>query len=158
MTTLVIGVDPGLTTGLCAIECYGDGLHSDPVAVQVAGSRGVLPIVRALDNGGPELILAVEQFVVGPRAARSATPAGGAVARALIDALTEYAGRELLGLQLRTAAAVKPWATDKRLHAAGLADACKGMPHARDAARHALFAAVHTGLLRDPLAGKAVGE
>jgi hypothetical protein len=56
---------------------------------------------------------------------------------------------------LRNASLVKTWATDKRLAAAGLLDATKGMQHARDASRHALYAAVHTGMARDPLSTKA---
>jgi hypothetical protein len=58
----------------------------------------------------------------------------------------------------RAAALVKPWATDKRLHAAGLLDATKGMQHARDASRQALYAAVHMGVTPDPLSRKAVAR
>jgi hypothetical protein len=50
---------------------------------------------------------------------------------------------------------VKPWATDERLAAAGLLDPTKGMRHARDAARHALFCAVRDFGLPDPLSAKA---
>jgi hypothetical protein len=50
---------------------------------------------------------------------------------------------------------VKPWAVDKRLHAAGLLDMTAGMRHARDAARHALFCAVKDYGLPDPLSSKA---
>jgi hypothetical protein len=55
---------------------------------------------------------------------------------------------------LRAAALVKPWATDRRLTAAGLLDPTAGMGHARDAARHALYAAVHLQLTTDPLSKK----
>jgi hypothetical protein len=51
----------------------------------------------------------------------------------------------------RPAAAVKPRATDTRLDRAGLLAPTRGMPHARSAARHALYAAVPAGLLADPL-------
>jgi hypothetical protein len=50
---------------------------------------------------------------------------------------------------------VKPWATDERLEAAGLLDLTKGMRHARDAARHALFTAVKDGGVPDPLSKHA---
>jgi hypothetical protein len=50
---------------------------------------------------------------------------------------------------------VKPWATDTRLAAAGLMEPTTGMRHARDAARHALFAAVKTYGLPDPLSARA---
>lgn len=53
---------------------------------------------------------------------------------------------------VRPPALVKPWATDRRLEAAGLMSATAGMPaHARDAARHCLYAACHDLGLRDPL-------
>ena len=163
MTALVVGVDPGQTTGLFAVELYGTGprgdLYSEPIAAQVAGP-GVLPILGALLDrcGDARLIVAVETFVVGPRAARSSTAGAGALARALVAEILALARTRGADIAARPAAAVKPWATDKRLAAAGWADACKGMGHARDAARHALFTAVHAGLLRDPLSAKAVGE
>src|SRR5690606_15573006 len=96
-------------------------------------------------------ILAVEKFVVGRRAARSATAKAGEITRNLIgelQALDEAA-------HLRPATQVKAWATDKRLEAAGLLDKTKGMPHARDAARRELYAAVHGGGWRAPLSKKA---
>jgi hypothetical protein len=55
----------------------------------------------------------------------------------------------------RPAAHVKPWATDERLEAAGLLEATKGMRHARDAARHALFAACKDGGIPDPLSKRS---
>jgi hypothetical protein len=54
----------------------------------------------------------------------------------------------------RTAALVKPWATDKRLVAAGLLDITRGLPHARDGARHALFSAHHDSGAPDPLSSR----
>lgn len=165
MSAYVIGVDPGLTTGVFAVEWFTGntpGLRSDPVAVQVHGSEGVIPFVQTMvaHRPGTDIILAVEQFVVGGRAGRSATPHAGRIARALITELQTLALHLVddrdCSLFTRTAALVKPWATDKRLDAAGLLDATKGMGHARDAARHALYAAVHMGLTADPLSKAAV--
>jgi hypothetical protein len=155
----VVGVDPGLTTGVFAVEWFDGehaGLRSDPIAVQVHGSEGVITIVSALLARRPlaEHVLAVEQFVVGARASRSSSAHAGRVTRALISELGEL-GADVF---TRSAAMVKPWATDQRLHAAGLLLATKGMGHARDASRHALYAAVHMGAAQDPLSKKAVSR
>lgn len=147
----VIGVDPGGTTGLCRIDADG---YRAPVLDQVAPDE-VLGAVEALVGAQDpaEVLLAVEQFVVGRRAARSATPAGGRVARELIGALhLEFVGRGAR-VVLRSASVVKPWAIDRRLKAAGLY--LPGKPHARDAARHALFAAVADCGLPDPLSNRS---
>jgi hypothetical protein len=155
---LVIGVDPGLTTGVFAVP-YIEGIAgAEPVAVQVLGAEGVVPIVRALvQRSELDAMLAVEAFVVGPRASRSSSAHAGRVTRALIRQLDDLAhiGPPRVAFASRPAAAVKPWATDKRLEAAGLLEHTTGMHHARDAARHALFAAVHEGITRDPLSSKA---
>jgi hypothetical protein len=157
---LVVGVDPGLTTGVFAVEFFDGGdrrdRRSDPIAVQIHGSEGVLSVVSTLLARSPlsDKVLAVEQFVVGARAARSSSAHAGRVTRALISELGELEEPVFT----RTAALVKPWATDKRLHAAGLLDATKGMQHSRDASRHALYAAVHMGVTVDPLSKKAAAQ
>jgi hypothetical protein len=159
MGALVIGVDPGLTTGVFAVESttrIGGGRRGDPIAMQIHGSEGVIPTMQTILARKPEheQVLAVEQFVVSNRAARSSTPEAGRVTRALIAELGD------LGVHvfLRNASLVKTWATDKRLEAAGLLDATKGMGHARDASRHALYAAVHCGITTDPLSPKAAAR
>lgn len=154
---LVIGVDPGLTTGVCALTYAADGKRNgEPIALQIHGSEGVLPVVAALLARKPLLdhVLAVEQFVVGGRAARSSSAHAGRVTRALIAELAEL-GADVF---TRAAVVVKPWATDRRLEAAGLLDPTKGMQHARDAARHALYAAVRMNVTPDPLSRKAAAK
>lgn len=153
----VIGVDPGLTTGVFAIGYGADLLvRGEPIALQVHGSEGVIPIIQALLARRPlaEPLLAVEQFVVGGRAARSSSAHAGRVTRALIAELHDI-GQQVF---IRNASLVKTWATDKRLAAAGLIDTTKGMSHARDASRHALYAAVHCGVTGDPLSPKAIAR
>ncbi|MHA6626903.1 HNH endonuclease [Pseudonocardia sichuanensis] len=146
----VIGADPGLTTGLARIDLDD---WREPALDQVTPCD-VLPAVEALIGAQDptEVLLAVEQFVVGPRASRSSTPQGGRVARELINALQfEFLDRGVR-VVLRSASQVKPWATDVRLRAAGLY--LPGKPHARDAGRHALFAAVSDCGLPDPLSNR----
>ena len=158
MTWLVIGVDPGPTPGIVALQ--PTQAHRVAASVIQCDRDSAVLVIRGLLSAEPgcrRLIVAVERFVVGYRAARSRTPTAGATTRDLIGALHE-ATNGLAQMQQRPAAAVKPWATDARLAAAGLLDATKGMPHARDAARHALFAAVHAHLMPDPLSKRARRE
>jgi hypothetical protein len=150
----VIGIDPGPTPGIVRLLLLRTDRTAllDAQALQV--TPGVLP--ETLDGlaGRMRLATALERFVVGRRAARSATPAAGARTRDMIGQVTAWAG-EHGALHLRSAAEVKPWATDARLDAAGLLELTKGMRHARDAARHALFCAVKDYGLPDPLSRKA---
>lgn len=159
MSVLVVGVDPGLTTGIFAATYAGAGeymLATNLIAVQVHGHHGVVPLVIALLDRdlNAEPLLAVEQFVVGPRASRSSSANAGKVTRALIGQLTALHAT----IALRPAATVKTWATDTRLEAAGLLASCAQMSHARDAARHNLYAAVHAGIVRDPLSPRSVAR
>lgn len=169
MSTLVVGIDPGLTTGLFAIKYPGDCdlpaghavecRSNGPIAAQIHGSEGVVPFVETLlARNAAERLIAIEQFVVGARAARSSSAHAGRVTRALVTEVSRLANDLCVDVFTRSAAMVKPWATDKRLDAAGLLQHCTGMGHARDAARHALYAAVHCGLLADPLSRKAAAR
>jgi hypothetical protein len=120
-------------------------------------------LAALLDYAGPTrepIVVAIEKFVVRRRAAASSTAAAGATTRDLVGQLEATAldvrrRTAEVRVVLRSAAEVKPWATDTRLEAAGLLSACTGMRHARDAARHALFAAVKDAGAPDPLSRKA---
>ena len=148
----VIGVDPGPVTGIALLGRLGR------IEVAQCTPGAVLAVIAALIGEVPDaqvVIVAVERFVVGPRAARSSTPAAGRVTRGVIEEIAREfkacnapAGTRLVE---RSAAEVKPWATDRRLDAAGLLALTKGMTHARDAARHALFAAISDCGVPDPL-------
>lgn len=149
---LVIGVDPGVTAGIVALP-YVSGNALTPMVVQCDHASARF-FVEAITNAhSPEYVvrLAVEAFVVGTRATRSTHAQAGKITRALIAQLTGLFDTALSW----PAATVKPWATDHRLYAAGLIVPTAGMNHARDAARHALYAAVHQGLTVDPLSAKA---
>lgn len=144
--TLTIGVDPGPTPGICALPGVG------PVGLLQCDSASCVPLVRALIEawGADRIVVAVEQWAMGPisRTARSA----GKVTRDLIGELGTLADTyDEVGVILRTAAQVKPWATDARLDAAGLLARTAGLPHARDAARHALFSTCRDSSAPDPL-------
>jgi hypothetical protein len=110
------------------------------------------PLLRGLY--ADELVIAVERFVVGPRAARSTTAEAGAVTREVVAQVRDWARDKGLTCHQRSAAEVKPWASDERLTSAGIW-VPRGMRHAKDAARHALYCAVKDYGLSDPLSRRA---
>lgn len=145
MTRLIIGVDPGVTTGVGVLDV--DTLHWEILQL----SPGVvLPVLSALAPTGELLAVAVEKFVVGPRAGRSSSPQAGQTTRSLVGSVSALG--QALGARVvaRPAVEVKRWATKQRLVAAGVPQPA-GMGHALDGCRHALFEAVFSGLLPDPL-------
>lgn len=154
MKTLVIGVDPGPTPGIVVLGLEDGRNLVDPSVFQCDPASGLWVVTESLASSTVAWdlkVLQVERFVVSNRAARSSSPAAGRITRDLIGQLQgigELAGARVL---VRSAAEVKPWATDTRLDAAGLLAGTKGMPHARDAARHALFASVRDAGAPDPL-------
>lgn len=149
MTPLIVGVDPGQTTGIALFD--PDALTWDFIQ---CSPGAVLWIVESAIERGARLI-AVERFVVGPRASRSSSSKAGQITRDLIGALAALgeAGPSDLQIKLRPAAEVKPWATDKRLIAVGMTVSHK-MRDAADAARQALFAAVKDCGVPDPLSNR----
>jgi hypothetical protein len=159
----IVGIDPGPIAGVVRLQVEQQG--------NVGGLGGArLVDVQALQVT-PELLtcvldgitqdghytIALERFVTSFRAGRSATPGGGLATRSLIGEVEAWARLGNTRVQTRPAADVKPWATDERLDAAGLLEPTKGMRHARDAARHALYCAVRDYGLPDPLS-KAAGR
>lgn len=157
---IVIGVDPGPIPGFVRLDIateLGHGTLRDIAVLQASRSLAWWAFEMLARPSEPlqldhaHVLAAMETFVVGPRAARSSTAHAGLQTREMVADLTERAGQ--LGVQIlrRPAGQVKPWADDRRLGNAGILDACKGMRHARDAGRHALFAAVAGGYLPDPL-------
>lgn len=159
MIYVVLGVDPGPTPGIVRLLFWDrvQALVGEPVAEIVQCTAGALvPVLNALnDVPMSTTALAYEAFVVGHRAARSRTPAAGKATRDMIRDLAYWAGHHDIPSHTYRATDVKPWATDARLQAAGLLEMTKGMRHARDGARHALFTAVKHYGLPDPLSGRA---
>lgn len=151
----VVGVDPGPTPGV-AVRSVVAGLAEVQSAVFQCDRESVHWLVAKLLGAAPvgaRRVLAVERYVVGMRSANLRGAAASGVTRDMVGALTAL-GRDLPGVLVvqRSAGEVMPWASDRRLTAANLLAVTKGMPHARAASRHALFAAVHDARLPDPLA------
>ena len=131
--TQVMGIDPGPKPGVALL--------------QIAGSV-VVHAGRLRPDQVPDLIPAVElvsteRFVLGRGTARK-TKAGSLETLAYIEQVRAWAHAAGVRLVEYPAGVVKPWATDDRLRAFG----CYVTgDHDRDAARHALFAAVRSNLL-----------
>lgn len=139
----VIGVDPGPTTGIAVLD-IGDYSHA---LIQTTPDDAA-HIIRSY-SGGSLLRIALERFVVRRRSGRSSAAEAGRITRDLVGALSVLEAELGVPVTQRSAAEVKPWASDARLRAAGLWPS--GMPHARDAGRHALFTAVADCGAPDPL-------
>lgn len=154
LRTYVIGVDPGRVTGIAGLSVF-DGELTNHSLIQCTHDVPRWLVRHMFDGTQPvdRLVLAVERFVVRARASRSSDAAAGEITRDLIGALGSIGELHGATVYLRSASDVKPWATDKRLAAAGIT-ANTAMRHAADAARHALFAAVHDCGLPDPLSNR----
>lgn len=147
----IIGIDPGPTPGLCELrfDVYGALTYA---AHYQCSANAAPTLLASLITGPVEVHIQIERFVVGRRATRSTNADAGALTRDLIGQLQQVAADHPISgtLALRTAAEVKAWATVPRMSAAMLWVPTTGMPHARDAARHALFCATRNGA-PDPL-------
>ena len=137
----VLGIDPGVTTGLCLLTIQGRrivaltrGADLEPV-----GSR--IPWVD---------YVAIERVVIGNATVRR-TRGGTVAALTKAEGWAAEARKYERPLQYMPAGNVKPWASDAQLKAWGLYDlTAGGGGHDRDACRHALFMAVRRGLLPRP--------
>lgn len=160
---IVVGVDPGPipgTVGLLIEPIGGVPVITDVQLAQTSAGIVGLTVggIVMRWKGHPEIedartasvLIGVERFVVSRRSGRSSSAGAGRITRDMVGVI-ERCGEELGATVVqRPAVTVKAWATDERLRAAGI-EIPKGMTHAKDAARHALYAACHAGHLPDPL-------
>ena len=156
---VAIGMDPGPTPGLVKLTYALDQLMD--VHVVQCTANAVLDILHAWCQDVPtkaELYFGVEKYVDKGRSAKA-----GQLTRDMVGSATTLVQSDLSmkgapkgGVLSNPAIRVKAWATDNRLEVMGLLDATKGMTHARDAARHALFTATNAAGIPDPLSRKAV--
>lgn len=144
----ILGIDPGPTPGLVrfTFDRFADGTMKLASYDVVQCSAGVLwSLLPAMAEDAHRI--AVERFV-----SRGRESAEQRETRAQAEAILQLHPLAVA----RSAGQVKPWATDVRLERlggrhGGVLKALAGMRHARDAARHALFCAVHDAGLPDPL-------
>jgi hypothetical protein len=148
-------MDPGPTPGIVRLT-YSDDRDLLMVDVLQCSAHTALDLLEVLLRvpAGTEVYFQGEKFVVGKGSYRTGSP--GARTRDMVgSAVTMVQSGRLCVVTLRSASQAKQWATDKRLDAAGLLGEVKGMQHAKDAARHALYTAVAEGKVPDPLSRKA---
>lgn len=141
MTGLILGIDPGVTTGFAMLEWAGTRYRA--ILGQLKGG-GTLLCLAALCTSPVVDSIAIEDFVIGRGSQRAG--AAGSWTRQVI-AHAEDCAR--VPVHKRSAATVKPWATDKRL--AAISGFTTGLPHAGDALRQAIFSAVKDHGWPDPL-------
>lgn len=146
----VLGIDPGGTTGVCDLQFSEDGWWVAPFQVNSTGGLHNELLAMLTTRPYPNAV-AIEQFVVSRRAGRSSTASAGKQARDIIGAVQELCRQAKVPVVAHSASQVKNWASDDRLKAAGLYAPTRGLGHARDAARHALYAAHWYLRCPDPL-------
>jgi len=148
----VVGIDPGPVPGIVGLQ-FVNRVLLDVDILQCSHHLAPVLLSTLLRGGGGEdlTLVQVENFVVSRRSSRSSTPKAGQQTRELIGSLQQTCQGFLIPVGLQTASRVKTWASDERLETAGLLEATKGMRHAKDAARHALFCAVAEANQPDPL-------
>lgn len=165
----VIGIDPGPTPGFVLLyRTYSGALQAD--AAQCSARLAPVVLDGLLQCAGTHpVIVQIEQFVIGRRSGRSSSAKAGQQTRDLVGQLQQVCEqhatitRRSHPVLLANASRVKHWATDARLLKTQLTGdrslftLTAGMRHARDAARHALFAAVHDGGIPDPLSKQSRG-
>jgi hypothetical protein len=154
--TSVIGIDPGPTTGIAFLDYYST--QEQPAQIEIfqmpaACVEHFLEAYLGYYYIRPEVtrkFAQVEKFVTGQSAGSRGKPAEVTRQAVMRDAeLLEMAG---YSVAVRSAAEVKPWATNKRLDKAGVVASLTSMVHGRDSARHGLYCAVRDAGRRDPLA------
>jgi hypothetical protein len=142
---VVLGADPGPTTGLILAAWDTDRLVLvECLALECTGAMApkLLDVLLRTPYGVMARRAGGEAFVTRARSQslRGASASGMAT---IIGELSSVAEAHGLTMALRSAGLVKPWATDKRLAAAGLIEPTEKFTDSRDAARHMLFCAVH---------------
>lgn len=156
--TSVIGIDPGPTTGICLLDYVSGCAYPLPecnvTLIQTPAANAARVLEAYLvhyyqDSRVTKRYGAVEAFRTGNAAGTKMKT--GDLTRQYVMTLTETL--QLFGYytQIRPAADIKPWATDKRLVRAGII-VNTSLKHAGDAGRHALYAAVKDANMKDPLA------
>jgi hypothetical protein len=146
-----LGIDPGPTTG---IVLWFPG--HEPWVTQANAAAAPLVLLGLLQGvDTPERVWGqIERWVTRKVSAKAGR--NGTKTRDLVAELSVVKTEPMMqSWRERSASEVKPWAMDERLDAAGLLAPTKGMPHARDAARHALFTAVRDGGIPDPLSRRS---
>jgi hypothetical protein len=161
LLTSCINIDPGETTGIALLDFDQDKRLVGRTFLQADHKSApfVLEALLAKYYGRDKTYVThrfagLEPFITGSSAGTKGKPAE--LTRQLAFAFAEQLQLWGYSVARRPAAAVKPWATDRRLVAVGFPASPNGgvkgdLGHAADGARHALYAAVHDAYMPDPL-------
>src|ERR1700743_1974673 len=141
-----IGVDPGPSSGIVVLVFDKDEVQWH--VFQCSANTLAYQLGFLCQKFRPRII-AYELFVPSNRAGNKGKDAD--TTRSLAHVCKTVAVVWDMPEVGRKAADIKPWATDKRLEKLGFPMGAK-FKDARDAGRHALYAAVRDGKERDPLA------
>lgn len=152
-----IGADPGPATGLMFMD-YEDARLVGWSAITVPGQCAVVTLKAHIlayyaGNHVAKRVGSIEHFVTGQSAGSRGKAAD--VTRQLEMEIAEILQMFGYKTTIRPAADVKPWATDKRLVAAGIPLSVVGRTefrHAMDGGRHCIYGAREAGVIPDPLA------
>jgi len=154
----IIGVDPGPQPGVFA-DRYSppqkDGSKirtTMPIYFECNPDALLLFIQAILPSDVRLVIITYELYVVGNRSAKVSTPGDNATTMRMCGQIQGLAGHDpRIAIKRHTAAQVMPWASVDRLERAGIAKLVAKLTHARSAAKHCLFTAVHDAGVPDPL-------
>lgn len=149
----VIGVDPGVTTGISFID-YIDKRIAGTMQLQVDHASAVALLELILGRWYNSNVIVQRWAQVEPfKTGQSAGAKGDAaeITRQQAFILGETLQVHGYHTELRKKGDIDTWGSNKRLEKAGIIRQLDGMRHANDASRHALYCAVHDAHMPDPL-------
>lgn len=154
----IIGIDPGPVSGVCLLRTPDPAGKPDAWVGEFAQCTpdALWALLAMWIDRHPIRAVAHESFVVGHRASRVNDPAASKAARDIEGGLRLAIPSGIHRIS-RRAADIKTWASEARLKACGLHVGGKALVHARDGAKHALYAACHDFGVRVPRIGVVNG-
>lgn len=144
-----VGVDGGPSTGIAVLSVE---LASYEWTVFQVNGEGAPWLIQAIYDRFCPRVVASEKFIPSNRAGTTGKDADltRRIHAYTLDAAAGIRRVPPCAVRERNAGNIKPWASDKRLAKTGFPLGSK-FKDARDAGRHALYAAVLDGKERDPL-------
>ena len=136
-STVVVGVDPGGTTGI--------GLWSRPVGLslrEIADPADAVDWLAQMAFAIPHAVFVVERYIITPATAKMSQQHD---ALEIIGAVKYVARQHGHGLVMQSPSEAKSFATDAKLKRIGWYE--KGQGHARDASRHVLTFLARQGII-----------
>lgn len=134
--TRIIGIDPGLVTGICSFSVFDNEIHNpEPLEIDQMGLGHFMEHICGqwrLTGAKPQVV--IESFIITPQTGKNSQAPWSLENIGIVRFFCNKAG---IDLKFQTPAQAKKLITDDVLKTAGLY--FKGKGHNRDAARHALY-------------------